>query len=56
MKDQHTGARLAVHLKNMLDRFELTDSCAHGITTDNASPNYSMSREMQSTLQASGIE
>jgi len=53
---QHTGARLAVHLKDVLDRFELTDSHLLGITTDNASSNYSMTRELQSTLEASGIE
>jgi len=56
VKGQHTGARLAVHLKDMLDRFELTDGRLLGITTDNASSNYSMTRELQSTLEASGIE
>jgi len=40
----------------MLDRFELTDCRLLGITTDNASSNYSMTRELQSTLEASGIE
>jgi len=40
----------------MLDRFELTEGCLLGITMDNASPNYSMTRELQSTLEASGIE
>jgi hypothetical protein len=43
-------------LKDVLDRVELTDGRLLGITTDNASSNYSMSREMQSTLEASGIE
>jgi hypothetical protein len=43
-------------LKDMLDRFELTDGCLLGITTDNASSNYSMTRELQSTLEASGIK
>jgi len=28
----------------------------HGITADNASSNYSLTRELQSTLEASGIE
>jgi len=56
VKGQHTGARLAVHLKDVLERFELTDSRLLGITTDNASSNYSMTRELQSTLEASGIE
>jgi len=53
---QHTGARLAVHLKEVLDRFELTDGRLLGITTDNASSNYSMTRELQLTLEGSGIE
>jgi len=43
-------------LKDVLDRFELTDGCLLSITTDNASSNYSMTRELQSTLEASGIE
>jgi len=43
-------------LKEVLDRFELTDGRLLGITTDNTSSNYSMTRELQSTLQASGIE
>jgi len=38
------------------DRFELTDSRLLGITTDNASSNYSMTRELQSTYEASGIK
>jgi len=40
----------------VLDRFELTDGHLLGITTDNASSNYSMACELQSTLDASGIE
>jgi len=40
----------------MLDRFELTDGHLLGITTHNASSNYSMTRELQSTLEASAIE
>jgi len=40
----------------VLDRFEHTDSQLLGIMTDNAFSNYSMTRELQSTLQASGIE
>jgi len=42
-------------LKDVLDRFELSDGCLLDITTDNASSNYSMTRELQSTLEASGI-
>jgi hypothetical protein len=40
----------------MLDRFELTDGRLLSITTDNASSNSSMTRELQSTLEASGME
>jgi hypothetical protein len=56
VQGQHTGARLAVHLKDMLDHFQLTDGHLLGITTGNASSKYLMSPELQSTLQASGIE
>jgi hypothetical protein len=40
----------------MLDRFEISDGRLLGITTDNASSNYSMTRELQSTLEASGMK
>jgi len=40
----------------VLDRFELTGGRLLGITTDNASSIYSMTCELQSTLEASGIE
>jgi hypothetical protein len=43
-------------LKDVLDRVELTDGRLLGITIDNASSTYSMTRELQSTLEASGIE
>ena len=56
MKGQHTGARLAGHFKDIPDRFQHTYSCLLGITTDNASSNYSMTREMQSTLGFSAIK
>jgi hypothetical protein len=42
-------------LKNVLDRFELTEGRLLGITTDNDSSSYSMTRELQSTPEASGI-
>jgi hypothetical protein len=45
-----------VHLKDVLDRSELTDGRLLGITTDNASSNDLMTCELQSTLEASGIE
>jgi len=56
VKGQHTGARLAVHLKDVFDRFELTDGCLLGMTTDTASSHCSMTRELQSTLEASAIQ
>jgi len=40
----------------VLDRVELTDGRWLGITTDNATSNLSLTCEMQSTLEASGIE
>jgi hypothetical protein len=40
----------------MLDRVELTDGHLVCITSDNASSNYAMTHELQSTLEASGIE
>ena len=56
MQGQHTGARLSVHLKDIADRFELTDSHLLGITTDNGFSNHSMTHELKSTLEASRIE
>jgi len=47
---------LAIQLKDVLDLSELTDSRLLGITTQNASWNYSMTRELQSTLKASAIQ
>jgi len=47
---------LAIYLKDVLDCFELTDGLLPGITTANACSNYSMTRELQSTREASGIE
>jgi len=43
-------------MKDVLDCFELTDGHLLGTTTDNASSNYSMRRELQSTLEPTGIE
>ena len=43
-------------MKDVLDRFERTDGHLLGIPTDNTSSNYSMTRELQSTLEASGIK
>jgi len=53
---QHSRARLAQDWKEVLDHFELTDSRLLAITTDNPSSNYSMTCELQSTPEASGIE
>jgi len=53
---QLTGARLAGHLKEVLHRFELTDSHLLQLTINNASWNYSMTREAQTTLEASALE
>jgi len=39
----------------VLDRFELSDGCLLGITTDNASSNYSITRKLESTFKASAI-
>jgi hypothetical protein len=47
---------VAIHLKDGLDCFELTDGGLLRITTDNASSDYSMTCELQATLEASGIE
>jgi len=56
VKGQHTGERLAVHLKNVLDHFELTDGRLLRITADTASSNYSMTHELQSTPEVSAIQ
>jgi len=56
VKGQHTGPGLAVHFKDVLDHFELSDGRLLGITTYIASSNYWMTRVLQSTLEASGIE
>ena len=43
-------------MKDVLDRFKRTVGRLLGITTDNASSNYSMTSELESTLEASGIK
>jgi len=45
-----------MHLNDVLDRFQLADRCLLGITNDNATSNYSTTRELQSTLEDSGIQ
>jgi hypothetical protein len=56
VKGQHTGARLAIYVKDVLDPVEPTDGCLLGITMDNASSNHLMTHKLQSTLQDSGIK
>jgi hypothetical protein len=55
-KGKHTAARLAVHFKDVMDHFELTDGRLLGIAMDNASSNNLMTRELQSTHESSAIE
>jgi hypothetical protein len=43
-------------LKEVLQRFELTNGCFLGIMINDASANYSITRELQLILQASAIE
>ena len=43
-------------MKEVLNRFGLSDGRLLGITTDNASSNYSMTRSLQQTLEIEGIE
>jgi len=44
-----------MHVEGVLDRFQLTDGHLHGIMTDNASSNFSVTGKPQSTLEDSGI-
>jgi hypothetical protein len=53
---QNTGSRQAEHLKDVLDRTELSNGYLLSITMDNDSSNYLMPPELQSTLEVSGIE
>ena len=43
-------------MKHVLDRFQLTDGLLLGIMTDNASSNYEMTCELESSCEASRIE
>ena len=43
-------------MQDVLDHFQDTDGRLHGVTTDNASSNYLITRELQSTHETSGIE
>ena len=55
-KGQYTGARLATHLKEVLDHLELTAGHLLRIMSNNASSNCSMTWELQSTFEVSGIK
>jgi len=50
------GAWLAGQLKEVHDHFELTNSHLLAIGTDNTSWDYSMARQLQTNLEASGME
>jgi hypothetical protein len=50
-----TGPWLGGHLLEVFDCFELSDGRLIGITTDNVSSNYSMTCELQTTLEGSPI-
>jgi len=56
VKGPHTRARLAVHLKGVLDRFEHTNGHLPGINIETSPSNQLIAGEQQSTLKASGIE
>jgi len=56
VKGQHTGAQLAGHWKEGLNRVDLTDGCVFGNTTDQASSNHSMTPELLTTREASSME
>jgi len=43
---EHAGEKLAIHLKDVLDCFDLANGSLLGITTDNASWNYSLTLEL----------
>jgi len=45
-----------MHLEGVRDRLELTNGRLLGTAMDNASSHYSMTRELQSTPEASGLE
>jgi hypothetical protein len=53
---QQTGQRLAVHMKDVHDRFAFTDCHLLGNPTDDASQNHSKPCVPQSTLVASRIQ
>jgi hypothetical protein len=56
VKGPPMGARLAGYLKEVLDRFELTDGHLLGMTTGQASANPVMTCELQTILEVSRPE
>jgi len=56
VKGQCTAERLSIHLKDVLDRFWLTDRHLLGVILDNAGSNFSLTWGIQLILEASGIE
>ena len=56
IRGDHTGLKLSEHLHSVMDRFNLNNGRVLGITTDNASSNYSMVKELQASLKAMEVE
>jgi hypothetical protein len=56
VNSQHTGACAAVCSKNVVDRVEITDGHLLVNTNDYGPSNYSMTRDLQSTLESSVIK
>ena len=56
MKGSHDGFNLAAHLQAVLARFGLDTRFLLGVTTDNASSNYSMTGCLQKLLENSAVE
>jgi hypothetical protein len=55
VKGKDAGVRLTMHLKEVLDRSELTDGHLLGSMTDIACSKFLLTRKLQSTFGASGI-
>ena len=52
----HTGLNLSQHLSAVIARFGLHNGRVLGITTDNATSNYAMARELQKSLKTMEVE
>lgn len=53
---EHTGIRLAQQLRTVMARYGLDNGQVLGITTDNASSNYTMLKELQRCLKTMEVE